>query len=139
MRMPRRSASGHKRHRKSGQIVGVDDVGLFGVEDFTEAAGRLAIPDVAQMPSQPLQRRWLPVAAERPVVIVDRQPVDADALELVDDGVRAVVQANRRDLVAASRQRFRQQGNRDFSPPDDLGGIQRIDEKYFQRSPRSFQ
>ncbi len=74
--------------------------------------------------------------AERPIDVVDRKPVDADALLLADDGIRALVQAYGCDMVAAADQRLRQQRDGNFGATHDFRRIEGIDEQYLQRSPR---
>jgi hypothetical protein len=114
----------------------VDDVRLFNIQDFREPFGGLPVPGVAQVPFQALQPRWLSIPAEWPVIIVDLEPVDADTLHVADRGTPRVMQADDGNLMVVAGKGLREQGHGNFSAPDDLRRIKRIDDEYSQGSPQ---
>ncbi len=109
--------------------VAVDDIGLLEVEDAANAESGAKVPDVTQVPDDFLEsvRRVLPV--EGPVEVVEREAVDADAVEFFDRLSAFRMKGYDADLVAGSGKGFGQKGSGFLRASVKVGAVERGEEQ----------
>jgi hypothetical protein len=88
-------------HGKSRQIVGVDYIRPFDVQDATNPLCRLCVPYIPEMPPPLFSVPPLRGFVKGPIQVIHRQPVHPNTVLFLDDFRTLWMQRDHRHLIAA--------------------------------------
>jgi len=117
--------------RKTTDIMRVDHVRLFGIQNLANWPSCEGVPQFSDVPRKPVECVRLLLPAKRPIEVVDGQSIDAHAVPVLHHDPRLGVQGDHHHLVMVTHKSLRQLGRSLFRSADDMGWVKRADYQHF--------